>query len=183
MPASRPAYRAGGAPCGDPSAPHPPLHPCPMQTRPTCTCRRCPPAPTRCCCTWRCRWVVGSALGSVQVPACQWQRLLAAWLDELPPTACHLPHPRLCPQRLQPRVDVALDHSYLHRYYQSPPPQPPHAAANGTADGAAALPSWHALQAGAWALPGWAHYRSRGLEMGAMGAGGRAGALVGHGHG
>lgn len=79
---------------------------------------------------------------------------------------------------MQPRVDVAADHSYLQRYYEAPPPQPAPAAADvaAAADGAdvaAPLPSWHQLQATAWALPGWAHYRSRGLEMNVMGAGGR----------
>lgn len=42
-------------------------------------------------------------------------------------------------------------------------------ATNGAAQG---LPSYHALQQRCWQLPGWAHYRSRSLEMNLMGSGG-----------
>lgn len=45
---------------------------------------------------------------------------------------------------------------------------PANSAANGAAQG---LPSYHALQQRCWQLPGWAHYRSRSLEMNLMGSG------------
>lgn len=81
---------------------------------------------------------------------------------------------------LQPRVDVTVSPDYLRRYYSAPSPAngaPTNgaAAADGpaAADGAAAdtPDSWHAVMQVAWAVPGWSHYRSRGLEMGAMGQG------------
>lgn len=85
------------------------------------------------------------------------------------------------PPHTQPRIDAPADLSYLRRYFQSSPPtlaeqqDGSSAAANGDASGAPQepqeLPSYHSLQQRCWKLPGWAHYRSRSLEMNLMGAG------------
>ncbi len=119
--------------------------------------------------------------------------MVAAHERSAHPTHQPTSHPWLCfPACPQPRTDAPADLAYLRRYFQSSPPASakPHngsssaesapadtSPANGDADadanGAAAegAPSYHALQQRCWKLPGWAHYRSRSLEMNLMGAG------------
>ncbi|KAI7838114.1 hypothetical protein COHA_008121 [Chlorella ohadii] len=93
---------------------------------------------------------------------------------------------------LQPRTDAPANLDYLRRYFQSSPPalakpqngsssaesapadaSPVDGNSAADANGAAVegSPSYHALQQRCWKLPGWAHYRSRSLEMNLMGAG------------